>query len=1343
MKKTFVTLVVLCFLVCQNSLAQVDNQPKALQKIATQLQRVYQQRQQKLTRIAKMKHWSMVEVDSFGNQTILFGIDQKGYPHYKSVYNNSTSAITTNTQMVWPMGSGGYGLSGSSSVLANKLGIWDGGAILSTHQELIGRIAQKDAATTISNHATHVAGTMIASGINSNAKGMSYGAPNLKAWDFNNDISEIAAEAANLLVSNHSYGILSGWTTYTDPATNKSSWLFRGEADATEDFKFGYYSDDAQALDAIAYNAPYYLHVKAAGNNRNQNGPAVGQPYFRYDANGKIVNAGNRPSGIYSNNSYDIIPWDGNAKNILTVGAINALPNGYTKSSDVRISNFSSYGPTDDGRIKPDLVGAGVSVSSSGSASNNTYTTLSGTSMASPNVSGSLLLLQELHYKINGRFMRAATLKGLAIHTTDEAGATAGPDYIFGWGVLNTGKAAAVIASKNVGKHLIQENTLQNGQSYSLSVVATNTGKLTATISWTDVEGSVNTTNYLNNRTPKLVNDLDMRIEKNGVVFLPWVLSPLTPSAAAQKGDNILDNVERIEIDSVNAGDVFTITITHKKTLTKGSQAYSLIVSGVGGATYCSSAATNNAGTRIDSVSFAGMVNKSSAGCSTYKNYTALAAQLAPGQSYPLAVFLNSCDATSANRVVKCYIDYNKNGQYESGEQVAASGILGGLSSTYNTTVTVPSTVMVGTITQMRIVVQETSFPANVTACGTYTKGETQDYTIEIVHPSIDVAAKAITWPVSGNCANTKEKIVVQVENKGSLPVTNIALRATVKIAGNNTSIASFIDTINATLAAGSVYQHTLNNYFTTQYGQKYQIQVTALSDKIAYNDTVTTIISTANSPSLPQAVGNICDSNTLLKIIQPNSNTDYYWYTPKSLFAPFATGNSITIDKPSSDNKFYTTTGVRGEVGLAAKNAYPNLGSYVSANANLSYINYESQAPMILESARLYTRNAGNIHISVVDVNNNTVNYLSSTTLSVPSSSNAAAAGNQPDDLTDTGRTYFLNLYLPAGKHQILVSPDASASIYRHDSIPGTDSIYPMLFGKVFSITGNNQSAQNNYYFYLYNIQLRTATCISDTVSVVTTKPAPPIITATNNILNSNATIGNQWYRVINGVPTPIAGANNSTYQPDSTGVYRVVVTDANGCSRSSANYVYESLPLQLLSFEAFMQTANAVTIQWQTQSEINVAHFELAFSTDGQHFSTIATQIANNQTALNTYLYKHQLTNLSNTYFYRLKMVDKDGKSTLSSIIKINNNNTNQFTIRVLNNPVTNSLLPIRITGVPKNELLQAHLIDFAGKQLSLGTVQGQATQIQLPANLSKGIYLLLLQNENRNSKATLLVE
>ena len=98
-----------------------------------------------------------------------------------------------------------------------------------------------------------------------------------------------------------------------------------------------------------------------------------------------------------------------------------------------------------------------------------------------------------------------------------------------------------------------------------------------ATISWTDPAGTTKN-NQLNSPTASLVNDLDLRIIKEEEVNMPWMLQLSDVSAPAIKGDNLVDNVEKVEVN--NAIGTYTIQVTHKGNLLNSAQNYSLIVSG-------------------------------------------------------------------------------------------------------------------------------------------------------------------------------------------------------------------------------------------------------------------------------------------------------------------------------------------------------------------------------------------------------------------------------------------------------------------------------------------------------------------------------------------------------------------------------------------------------------------------------------------------------------------------------------------------------------------------------------------------------------------------------------------
>ena len=86
----------------------------------------------------------------------------------------------------------------------------------------------------------------------------------------------------------------------------------------TEDYKFGF-THRSPVMGLYCIQCPNYLIVKAAGNSHGENGPAVGQPYWRFNSSGTMVSSGNEPAGISNNDSYDIISTYGTSKSILTI----------------------------------------------------------------------------------------------------------------------------------------------------------------------------------------------------------------------------------------------------------------------------------------------------------------------------------------------------------------------------------------------------------------------------------------------------------------------------------------------------------------------------------------------------------------------------------------------------------------------------------------------------------------------------------------------------------------------------------------------------------------------------------------------------------------------------------------------------------------------------------------------------------------------------------------------------------------------------------------------------------------------------------------------------------------
>ena len=291
--------------------AQLQTNTAALQKASQQ--RTAQNKALRTILLAKAKqnNWPLTLRGKHGTMAVLRGIDKRGFPQYVTIVDNIISAATIRTNTLQPGGSSGLNLTGSSANMKGRIGIWDEGVVRPTHVELVGRVVQEDAAdgdNVLSDHSTHVSGTMIATGVNPVAKGMSPGALQLHAWDYNNDEAEMMAAASGtsgMLVSNHSYADIAGW--YLDESNN-DRWEFFGYPGDTVDIKFGQYDEDTQIWDSIAYNAPYYLIAKAAGNNPGDTGPAVGGDYWRMNASQNFYNAGARPAGISNNFTYETIP---------------------------------------------------------------------------------------------------------------------------------------------------------------------------------------------------------------------------------------------------------------------------------------------------------------------------------------------------------------------------------------------------------------------------------------------------------------------------------------------------------------------------------------------------------------------------------------------------------------------------------------------------------------------------------------------------------------------------------------------------------------------------------------------------------------------------------------------------------------------------------------------------------------------------------------------------------------------------------------------------------------------------------------------------------------------------
>ena len=534
--------------------ASVDSSdPAAMQTLRARLVLADQRQQNQLRRVAHERGIPFVEVGDDGSVRRFMGLRDGEAIYLQST--NVNAAATTGVDHV--RGSTaldpvhGVDIDGSGF----RVQIHDSSLIFD-HQEFLrsdgsSRIVPAFSDHLIGDHPTHVAGTILAAGQSHEIRGMAPAAEGVS----------IPTYSAGYMVD-----LAMGHPHHTDQTIVGNASVGSNGAGG------GYTSDDA-LYDEAARSQAYFLLFLAAANN----GP------------GWDTIAGNAA------------PKE--AKNSVCIGSVSdgSRDSAGRLAGGADINDFSSRGPNDDGRIKPDLVANGDSIKSTSFDWYNDppYTSIAkwktGTSMASPNATGSAVLLQDYHSKLFGTPMPAQTLKALLIHSADDRGNT-GPDYSHGWGLMNVHAAALILRGAADGSmpRAISEALLQDGSSFERQFTWDGSSPLRATCQWWDpaLPEERYAENDANLREPHLVNDLDLRlIAPDDTVHLPYVMPYVTGGFkeedigdTATTGDNTTDNVEMVHIDDPAQTGEWTLRVTHKGELVGGEQSFSLILTGVGAA---------------------------------------------------------------------------------------------------------------------------------------------------------------------------------------------------------------------------------------------------------------------------------------------------------------------------------------------------------------------------------------------------------------------------------------------------------------------------------------------------------------------------------------------------------------------------------------------------------------------------------------------------------------------------------------------------------------------------------------------------------------------------------------
>ncbi|MEA2564289.1 MAG: hypothetical protein QOH06_5793 [Acidobacteriota bacterium] len=465
------------------------------------------------------------------------------------------------TQMkVNAVNSSPYGLDGQGA----RLLIFDTGTVSASHESFnagpAGRVTVIDGSGSTPNpHSTHVAGTAAGDGSGSpagNGRGVAPAAKILSAayapymsipfYDEYGDLETDYGTARN------SYA--------ADLASNSIGFNLAEKFTSEPCWREGDYGLGSALIDQIVH-----------GTNPVVTGPMI-----------TVWSAGNERDGAENHGrcgaSFRTTSAPACAKNPIHVGAIN--------SDGSSMTRFSSWGPCDDGRLKPTVVAPGcetgrvtgedfilsatcssaeVFLPGSSCAEISFYAGYCGTSMAAPAVSGTIaLLLQDWREHLtfwfpnipNARLL-PALVKAALIQTSRDLGPD-GPDYRYGYGAVD---AQALIDFERAagsggpgglggpGLKVWGTEYIDNGETDSFNLtVPTGIAELKASLAWDDPAGQ-------SFAGVELVNDLDLElVAPNGMVYRPFILDPANPHLAAVAGANHLDNQEQVLVKNPQAG---------------------------------------------------------------------------------------------------------------------------------------------------------------------------------------------------------------------------------------------------------------------------------------------------------------------------------------------------------------------------------------------------------------------------------------------------------------------------------------------------------------------------------------------------------------------------------------------------------------------------------------------------------------------------------------------------------------------------------------------------------------------------------------------------------------------
>lgn len=379
------------------------------------------------------------------------------------------------------------------------------------HIDFTGRVNQQTAGTGTGTHGDMVAGIVGGAGnLNPIMRGMAVGAY-MHIRSYSSTLPGTLAlhqdSAVLLFSSSYSNGCNAGYTTLT------------------------------RTVDQQIYDNPFLMQVFSGGNSNGQDcGYGAGTQWGNITGGHKM------------------------GKNVIATANL--------RNNDV-IETSSSRGPANDGRIKPDISAHGTNQMSTDP--NNTYAAGGGTSAACPGITGVMSQLHQAYRDMNSNNTApSALIKACLLNSANDLG-NDGPDFIFGWGKVNTFKALRILEENRY----LSSTISQGGLNVHNITIPANVSRVRVMVYWNDKEASTSAARAL-------VNDININVSSpSATVHYPWILNSAantTTLAQPATRNGVLDtlnNVEQVAIDNPSAG-VYTVNVSGAA-IPFGPQTYYLV----------------------------------------------------------------------------------------------------------------------------------------------------------------------------------------------------------------------------------------------------------------------------------------------------------------------------------------------------------------------------------------------------------------------------------------------------------------------------------------------------------------------------------------------------------------------------------------------------------------------------------------------------------------------------------------------------------------------------------------------------------------------------------------------